>query len=48
MCHFFTVYKQLEEKDTAVDGLDGPEEAKKIIAKAIDSYERLYGGKKAD
>ena len=48
MCHFFTVYKQLEEKDTAVDDLDGPEEAKKIIADAIDSYERLYGGKKTD
>ena len=45
MCHFFTVYKQLEEKSTAVDDLDGPEAAKEIIAEAIENYKRLYGGK---
>ena len=45
MCHFFTVYKQLEEKWTAVDDLDGPEAAKEIIAQAIENYKRLYGGK---
>lgn len=45
MCHFFTVYKQLEEKSTAVDDLDGPEAAKEIIAQAIENYKRLYGDK---
>jgi inorganic pyrophosphatase len=36
--HFFTVYKQLENKQTAVRELFGPEEAKKIIQDSIDSY----------
>ena len=38
MCHFFTVYKQLEDKDTAVDELGGPEEARAIIANCIKNY----------
>lgn len=43
MCHFFKVYKQLEEKETAVDDLDGPDAAKEIITAAIESYKKLYG-----
>ncbi len=38
--HFFTVYKQLENKQTAVRELFGPEEAKKIIAEAIEGYNK--------
>jgi hypothetical protein len=35
MMHFFTVYKQLESKQTAVKELFGPEEAKNIIKECI-------------
>lgn len=38
MRHFFTVYKNLENKTTAVNEVSGREEAVKIIAKAIESY----------
>ena len=38
--HFFTVYKQLENKQTAVRELFGPDEAKNIIAEAIAGYNR--------
>ena len=38
--HFFTVYKQLENKQTAVKTLFGREEAEKIIQEAIDCYKR--------
>ena len=38
--HFFMVYKQLENKQTAVRELFGPEEAKKIIAEAIAGYNK--------
>lgn len=38
--HFFTVYKTLEGKTTAVDVVKGSEEAKKIIKQAIDTYQR--------
>ena len=38
--HFFTVYKQLENKQTAVRELFGPEEAKNIIQEAIDGYNK--------
>ncbi len=41
--HFFTVYKQLENKQTDVQSLFGPEEAKKIIQDAIDGYDRDFG-----
>ncbi|MBR3963899.1 MAG: inorganic diphosphatase [Clostridia bacterium] len=40
--HFFTVYKQLENKQTAVRELFGPDEAKKIIQEAIDSYIKSF------
>ena len=42
MCHFFTVYKNLEGKDTAVDDMKGPEEAREIIAKCLDAYIEKY------
>ncbi len=38
MKHFFTVYKNLENKTTAVNEVSGREEATKIVAAAIDSY----------
>ncbi|MGN0633522.1 MAG: inorganic diphosphatase [Oscillospiraceae bacterium] len=38
MGHFFKVYKQLEHKDTVIDDVKGPDEAKKIIAQCIDNY----------
>ena len=38
--HFFTVYKQLENKQTAVRELFGPDEAKRIIAEAISGYNK--------
>ena len=46
MCHFFQVYKQLEEKETAVNDLDGPEAAREIIAAAIENYKKLISEKK--
>ena len=38
MSHFFTVYKQLENKETAVNEVSGREEAVKIIEESIDRY----------
>ena len=39
MCHFFEVYKRLENKTTAVDGeVKGREQAVRIIRAAIESY----------
>jgi inorganic pyrophosphatase len=38
MTHFFRVYKNLENKETAVDEVQGREEAIKIISQAIDHY----------
>lgn len=38
MRHFFTVYKQLEDKTTAVDDLADRDEAKRIISQSIESY----------
>ena len=38
MTHFFTVYKALENKETAVDEVQGADEAVKIVTSAIDSY----------
>ena len=45
MMHFFTVYKQLEDKDTVVNSLSGPEEARRIIADAITHYNEVYGNR---
>ena len=38
MKHFFTVYKNLEHKTTAVDEANGKDEAIKIIKASIDNY----------
>ena len=38
MSHFFKVYKQLEHKDTVIDDVAGPDQAKKVIAECIDNY----------
>ena len=38
MRHFFTVYKSLEHKTTAVNEVSGREEAMKVIKAAIDNY----------
>ena len=42
MLHFFKVYKQLENLETAVDDLRGPEEAKATIGECIARYDRLF------
>ena len=38
MSHFFTVYKNLEGKETVVDEVRGAAEAQKVIQKCLDSY----------
>ena len=38
MSHFFRVYKELENKETAVKEVSGREEAVRIIQVALDSY----------
>ena len=38
MRHFFSIYKQLEGKSTAVDEVQGREEAVKIVEKCIQNY----------
>lgn len=38
MRHFFTVYKTLENKETAVDEVEGVDRAKDVIRKALDDY----------
>ena len=40
--HFFTVYKQLENKQTAVKTLFDREEAERIVAEALVGYERQF------
>ena len=42
--HFFTVYKQLEHKQTAVKELFDREEAEQIVARAIEDYKKLMNG----
>lgn len=43
MRHFFTVYKNLENKETAVDEVKGRKEAIKTISNAIESYAKHFG-----
>lgn len=38
MTHFFTVYKQLENKETAVNEVSGRSDAIKVIAESIERY----------
>jgi len=45
MEHFFRVYKELENKETAVNEVKGQKEAVEIVQKAIESYQELYGDK---
>ena len=40
--HFFTVYKQLENKQTAVKELFTAKEAKDIIRECIEAYNEKY------
>ncbi len=43
--HFFSVYKQLENKQTAVKTLFGHEKAEQIIEEAIRCYDATFGDK---
>jgi len=42
MQHFFKVYKQLENKDTDVSEVYGPEKAVEIVNKSIENYIEKY------
>ncbi len=42
MRHFFTVYKALENKETAVDEVSGREDAVAIIKQAIENYVEVF------
>ena len=42
MRHFFSVYKQLEGKETAVDEVRGQKAALEIIKQCIDNYNRDF------
>lgn len=42
MSHFFTVYKQLEGKDTVIDDVKGAEEAVNIVQSCMDRYIECY------
>ena len=46
--HFFTVYKDLEGKRTAVDEFEGALGAVKIIEECIDRYKEKYGSGESD
>lgn len=45
MRHFFSVYKQLEGKQTAVDEVKGAKSAYEIVQNCIDNYKVKYGDK---
>ena len=42
MSHFFSVYKSLEKKETAIDEIRGRETAIKIIEKSIQRYKEYF------
>jgi inorganic pyrophosphatase len=42
MKHFFSVYKALEHKETAVDDVAGREEAILIVGRAIENYKKKF------
>lgn len=42
MRHFFTVYKNLENKDTAVKEVSAKEDALKVIFEAIERYNEKF------
>ena len=41
--HFFSVYKNLEGKETKVDDIMGVSEAVRVIEHCIDNYKKKYG-----
>lgn len=45
MRHFFSVYKELENKETAVNEFSGSEEAMKIIEYCIKNYNKVFNSK---
>lgn len=42
MCHFFSVYKALENKKTEIDGTVGKAEAEQMVVKAKEGYKKKY------
>lgn len=42
MAHFFTVYKDLENKKTVIDSIEGKEKAIEIIERAIQNYKENF------
>lgn len=42
MRHFFQIYKSLENKETAVNEVEGPEEAKKVIRECLAAYKEKF------
>lgn len=46
--HFFKVYKQLENKDTAVDEVFDDREAVRIIEQCINNYNEKFGNNSAE
>ena len=46
MSHFFSVYKALENKETAVDEVQGLKEATRVIESAINAYENKFSDSK--
>ena len=45
MRHFFTVYKNLENKETAVKEVDGLAAAVQVVQQAIDRYKEVFNAK---
>ena len=42
MSHFFSVYKALENKVTAIENIEGRDAAVRIIQDCIDEYNRVF------
>lgn len=42
VCHFFEIYKTLENKKTSIEKMEGPESAKEVIEKCINLYSRRF------
>ena len=45
MRHFFSVYKQLEGKETAVDEVQGRDKAVQVVKQCIANYIDIYGNR---
>lgn len=48
MQHFFSVYKQLEGKETAVNEVQGFKAASAVIEQCIKNYNEKYGGEEEE